>query len=129
MSSCKQCKYEEDDLPRCETCGEGYMNFEPIPADHVTEGVMSAEEYYLSKEDVLITWNTIETANNVFKFATDYAAYVSEIKAKEFGEWLRINEWAFAINSEGDWVKINEENELVFMTTEQLFAKFQEDTK
>jgi len=42
-----------------------------------------------------------------------------------FGEWLRINEWAFAIfDSEGDWVKINEKNELEFKTTDELFEEF-----
>lgn len=38
MSNCKTCKYQEDDLPRCETCGEGYMNFEPKPDFIVKKG-------------------------------------------------------------------------------------------
>jgi len=31
MTNCKTCKYDDSANKRCETCGEGYMYYEPSP--------------------------------------------------------------------------------------------------
>jgi hypothetical protein len=45
--------------------------------------IMSAEEYYLNDRSKLKMSGLQMTANGIFKFATDYATYVSEIREKK----------------------------------------------
>jgi hypothetical protein len=88
---------------------------------------MTEQENILSKATGIDVRN-LEYQHELERIRPSEAWEAMQETAIRFAEWLRINQWAFAINSGDDWVRINEENELVFKTSEELFKIFNTQT-